>query len=238
MVTAVRQESLQGNPRVCVALLLYLGGTSLAMLSFAVSTTSSRIITTAAPLASTPVASADAQKCAALMGVNLEDAPGGPGMVTSARLVEVPATGLEEWGVRPSGYGSSAALRTSRIRQYCDVTGYVAPQNKFELKLPLYADWNQKFFFHACGGFCGRVNRDALNLTLARGYASATGNGGHDSTGIRRHLGRERSRITGRFWLAQQSRGHTHCQSNHGVLVRQAYQDPIWRAIQKADKPS
>jgi feruloyl esterase len=168
------------NLRVCVALLLCSGGASLAMLSFAVSTTSSGIITTAAT-AATSVASVGAEKCAALTGLNLEDAPGGPGLVTSARLVEVPATGLEEWVVRPSGYGSSAALRTSSIRQYCDVTGYVAPQNKFELKLPPYADWNQKFFFHACGGFCGRVNRDALNLTLARGYASATGNGGHDS---------------------------------------------------------
>jgi hypothetical protein len=133
-VTGARQESLQGKPRVCVALLLCSSGMSLAMLSFAVSTTSMGIKGTAAPLASTPVPSFDAQKCAALMGLNLEDAPGGPGLVTSARLVEVPATGLEEWVVRPSGYGSSAVLRTSPIRQYCDVSGYVAPQNKFELK--------------------------------------------------------------------------------------------------------
>jgi feruloyl esterase len=62
------------------------------------------------------------------------------------------------------------------------VTGYVAPQNKFELKLPLPSDWNQKFFFYACGAFCGSVFGDSCNLGLARGYASATGNGGHDST--------------------------------------------------------
>jgi feruloyl esterase len=69
----------------------------------------------------------------------------------------------------------------SRIHQYCDVAGYVAPQNKFELKLPLPGDWNQKFFFTACGGFCGSVDGRRCNLTLARGYASATANGGHDS---------------------------------------------------------
>jgi tannase/feruloyl esterase len=166
--------------RVSVALLLCSGGASLAMLSFAASTTSSGIISTAAP-APTSVPSVNAPKCAELTGLNLEDAPGGPALITSARLVEVPVTGLEEWVVHPSGYGSSAALRTNPIRQYCDVTGYVAPQNKFELKLPLPDDWNQKFFFHACGGFCGHVDRDALNLTLARGYASVTGNGGHDS---------------------------------------------------------
>ena len=54
------------------------------------------------------------------------------------------------------------------------------PQNKFELKLPLAADWNDNFFFYACGGFCGSV-RPAQRLWPQRGYASATGNGGHDS---------------------------------------------------------
>src|SRR5260370_18561501 len=49
------------------------------------------------------------------------------------------------------------------------------------MNLPLTEDWNQKFFFYACGGFCGSVFRDACNLGLARGYASVTGNGGHDS---------------------------------------------------------
>lgn len=47
--------------------------------------------------------------------------------------------------------------------------------------LPLPGDWNQKFFFYACGGFCGTLFTDAPNLGLARGYASATGNGGNES---------------------------------------------------------
>ncbi len=46
--------------------------------------------------------------------------------------------------------------------------------------MPLPNDWNQKFFFIACGGFCGRVDGAACNLGLARGFASVTGNGGHD----------------------------------------------------------
>jgi feruloyl esterase len=168
--------------RVCMALLLCLGGASLAMLSFAVSTTSSGI-TTAAPLAPTSVPGPDAQKCAALTALNLEDAPGGPAVITSAHTVDVSPSGLEPPFFHPSGYGASgaAAQIVSNMKQYCDVTGYVAPQNKFELKLPLPDDWNQRFFFYACGGFCGRVIGDACNLALARGYASATGNGGHDS---------------------------------------------------------
>jgi hypothetical protein len=126
--------------------------------------------------------SPDAQKCAALTALNLEAAPGGPAIITSARLVEVPASGLQPPFFHPSGYASGVGAQVpGKIKQYCDVSGYVAPQNKFELKLPLPGDWNQKFFFIACGGFCGTVLADACNLGLARGYASATGNGGHDS---------------------------------------------------------
>jgi feruloyl esterase len=126
--------------------------------------------------------SSDAQKCAALATLNLEAAPGGPAVITSARVVEVPASGLQPPFFHPSGYASGVGAQVpSKIKQYCDVSGYVAPQNKFELKLPLPGDWNQKFFFIACGGFCGTVLADACNLGLARGYASATGNGGHDS---------------------------------------------------------
>jgi hypothetical protein len=39
-----------------------------------------------------------------------------------------------------------AASSAGHIHQYCDVTGYVPPQNKFELKLPLPGEWNHKFF--------------------------------------------------------------------------------------------
>lgn len=121
------------------------------------------------------------QSCAALARLNLEGVPGGPAVITSARFVDVPASGLEKFIFAQSGYGSEADRGGSRIRKYCDVTGYVAPQNKFELKLPLPSDWNHRFFFYACGGFCGTLHRDACNLGLERGYASATGNGGHDS---------------------------------------------------------
>jgi len=62
------------------------------------------------------------------------------------------------------------------------VTGYAAPQNKFELKLPDPRDWNGNFFFYACGGFCGEVLPEYLDLGLMRGYASVTGDGGHESS--------------------------------------------------------
>jgi len=131
-------------------------------------------------LSSTPPKSEN-QSCSALMQLNLEGGPEGPALITSAHLVDVPASGLEQWPISTSGYGRMGAVTTTGIRQYCDVTGYVSPQNKFELKLPLPGDWNQNFFFRACGGFCGYLEGKLCNSALARGYASATGNGGHDS---------------------------------------------------------
>ena len=59
--------------------------------------------------------------------------------------------------------------------------GCIAPQNEFELKLPLPSDWDMKFFFTACGGFCGFLDGRRCNLGLARGYATVTGSGGHES---------------------------------------------------------
>jgi len=122
------------------------------------------------------------QACTALGRLNLKSTPGGPSVITSARLVDVPNTGLPRFMLNTSGFGNPAGTTAARpIHQYCDVTGYVAPQNKFELKLPLPDDWNQNLFFYACGGFCGTVLSDACNIGLARGYASVTGNGGHES---------------------------------------------------------
>jgi feruloyl esterase len=114
------------------------------------------------------------------MRLNLTDAQGGPALVTSARIVDAPA-GIRRTESYPSGYSDGTSHRSSEVRQYCDVTGYVAPQNKFELKLPLARDWNGNFFFNACGGFCGSVVPGQCDLGLMRGYASATGNGGHES---------------------------------------------------------
>lgn len=126
------------------------------------------------PATSTP------DRCAELMRLNLATAEGGPALITSARMVDAP-DGIRRTDSYPSGYSDGVSHRASDIRQYCHVTGYVAPQNKFELKLPLARDWNGNFFFNACGGFCGSIVPGHCDLGLMREYASATGNGGHDS---------------------------------------------------------
>ena len=113
-----------------------------------------------------------AQACAALATADFEGLPDAPTRIMSARIIDVAAADSQSTGV----------LAASAIKQYCQVQGYVAPQNKFDLRLPLPAQWNQRFHLTPCAGFCGGVNGNACNFTLARGYASITGNGGHDGS--------------------------------------------------------
>jgi hypothetical protein len=120
-----------------------------------------------------------AQKCAALGQASFEDVPGAPAKILSSRLMNV-----AEGEFQNSLLMTAAPAKANQIKQYCQVTGYVAPQNKFELRLPLPSEWNQKFYFSACGGLCGAVNGLACNVGLARGYATVTGNGGHDGASV------------------------------------------------------
>ena len=126
--------------------------------------------TTQAP--SAPASGPDAQQCAALLSSEFEGLPGAPTRITAARVVDVAPAPPE---APPNS--AVAVLAASSIKQYCQVLGYAAPQNKFELRLPLPSQWNGKFHLTPCAGFCGTLNGNACNVTLARGYASITGNG-------------------------------------------------------------
>ena len=121
--------------------------------------------------------SADAQRCAALVQLSLGTLRDAATRITSARLIDVPAP-----PPNANPRSNAAILAASPIKQYCQVTGYVAPQNKFELRLPLASQWNEKFFMVPCAGFCGGVAGNSCNPSLARGYASVTMNGGHDGS--------------------------------------------------------
>jgi len=69
------------------------------------------------------------------------------------------------------------------LPEYCRVTGYVLPAINFEIRLPT-SQWNSKFYFAGCGGFCGRVMdrpgfTNAMNYGLERHYTVATTDMGH-----------------------------------------------------------
>jgi feruloyl esterase len=64
------------------------------------------------------------------------------------------------------------------VPEVCRVSGIVAPDIHFELRMPTRA-WNGKFMHYGCGGACGIIYRPQLEEPLARGYAVVSSDMGH-----------------------------------------------------------
>jgi len=70
------------------------------------------------------------------------------------------------------------------LPEYCRVLGYVRPAISFDFRLPT-KDWNGKFLMAGCGGFCGALDGDNMNLTnganigLMRNDATLSMDSGH-----------------------------------------------------------
>jgi hypothetical protein len=48
-------------------------------------------------------------------------------------------------------------VQDAKPAPYCQVTGYVSPEVRFEVRLPLKT-WTQRFVQTGCGGLCGNLN--------------------------------------------------------------------------------
>jgi hypothetical protein len=94
--------------------------------------------------------------CTALAGQDFAAVPGAPTSITGAAVV--PASG--------------------GTPEYCRVTGYVAPQIQFELRLPT-TTWNGRYFQTGCGGFCGVIPIAGCAQALDADFAVAAENSGH-----------------------------------------------------------
>ena len=112
-----------------------------------------------------PVAAADARmestnspvvSCASLANVALADLRDAPTTIVTAT--------------------EQSAMRD--LPAFCRVEAYVAPQVRFELRLPL-TNWNGKFLMQGCGGMCGILNMEACEDALIRGYAVVNTDMGH-----------------------------------------------------------
>ena len=78
---------------------------------------------------------------------------------------------------------SAASLveATDGVPRHCRVDGQVAvPGNTVNFRLGLPETWNGKFYFQGVGGTGGTIG--SLNTGLARGYASASTDTGHESS--------------------------------------------------------
>lgn len=102
-----------------------------------------------------PPAAAAATTCAALVRHDFAGIPDAPTAIASAQVV-------------PATAGAAS---------YCRVTGTIAPQIQFELRLP--AGWNGRYLQAGCGGFCGFIPIDSCAPGLAGGFAVAASNLGH-----------------------------------------------------------
>ena len=67
---------------------------------------------------------------------------------------------------------------------YCELNGYIAPSVGFGIRLPAKDDWNGRFIFRGCGGFCGAVWIERCSDAVERGYACIASDMGHKSTAL------------------------------------------------------
>jgi hypothetical protein len=82
----------------------------------------------------------------------------------------------------PTQIGSATFVKGSDGESpYCRVQGYIWPQIRFELRLPI-SDWNGKFFEVGCGGSCGNTAW-TFWCPVRRGYACIASDMGNESGG-------------------------------------------------------
>lgn len=118
--------------------------------------------------------------CATIAGAWIEDAAGDAMLLTATqtKAANVTVSAFDAGGSALTDLKDSAAA----LPAHCVVTGLIAPQVQFELRLPDAAAWNGRFMLVTCAGFCGSVSSSACNPALSRGYAVVTTNGGHDGS--------------------------------------------------------
>ncbi len=56
----------------------------------------------------------------------------------------------------PARINSAKVESANTAAAFCKVEGYVAPQVRFEVRMPM-SGWTQRLLFTGCGGFCGNV---------------------------------------------------------------------------------
>lgn len=71
---------------------------------------------------------------------------------------------------------------TLQIPSHCIVTGYIEHGSRIDFALGLPDAWNKRYLFLGIGGFAGIL--DLIDPGLAKGYATATGDTGHQGASV------------------------------------------------------
>jgi len=119
-----------------------------------------------AGLAHVSVAQAAAGNCEDLAKMKFADATISAAGVTNGNL-ETPKT--------------SVAAAMTVTKKFCRVTGTIAPTTKFEVWLPLDAEWNGKLQAVGAGGMAGGINYGGLKSATEAGFIGVTSDFGHES---------------------------------------------------------
>jgi feruloyl esterase len=98
----------------------------------------------------------------------------------AAPVTECAMAAVQGKAPRGTTITAAAAVEASGdLPRYCRVDGHVAtPGNEVNFRLGLPGSWNGKFYFTGVGGLGGTIG--SLNAGLARGYASASTDTGHE----------------------------------------------------------
>lgn len=120
--------------------------------------------------------------CEAMAQRDLAKLAGGEAPTKVLLAMSMAASGLKDADIEQV-YKESRVLSAPApkvgLPVHCLLKGYVNPNIQFELRLPQQGQWNGKFLYVACNGFCGRVDKFAVLAGLMRNYATMTTDGGH-----------------------------------------------------------
>jgi hypothetical protein len=86
---------------------------------------------------------------------------------------------FEKAGVKITSTDMVPAAGT--VPEHCVIRGKISPDIGFAVELP--TDWNGRFYMVGNGVFAGNIEYDAMQMGLSLGYATASTDTGHDSSG-------------------------------------------------------
>lgn len=105
-----------------------------------------------------------------LVGLSLPDAASArdlPVVRPAMACADLAQRDIVPEGDAPARIITARVVSEGVVAPYCEVKGYVAPQVRFELRLPT-ENWMQRLMYSGCGGFCGRVD---FRIRAAEGCA-------------------------------------------------------------------
>jgi len=125
--------------------------------------------------------SPEAQKCAALADLKLPD-------TTITKAETVAAGAFAPMGPFPEGplggLGGLQFVAAKDLPEFCRVVAIAKPSKdseiKFEVWMPSRSNWNGRFMGIGNEGFSGAVEYPLMGAALARGYATASTDTGHE----------------------------------------------------------